>query len=51
MGGGKGGSDFSPKGKSDAEVMRFCQAMMADCSPYWSNVDVPQEISVLADGN
>ncbi len=28
MGGGKGGSDFSPKGKSDAEVMRFCQAFM-----------------------
>ena len=30
MGGGKGGSDFDPKGKSDAEVMRFCQALMAD---------------------
>jgi glutamate dehydrogenase (NADP+) len=28
MGGGKGGSDFDPKGKSEAEVMRFCQAMM-----------------------
>ena len=28
MGGGKGGSDFSPRGKSDAEVMRFCQAFM-----------------------
>ena len=28
MGGGKGGSDFDPKGKSDAEVMRFCQALM-----------------------
>lgn len=30
MGGGKGGSDFSPKGKSDAEVMRFCQAFMSE---------------------
>ena len=30
MGGGKGGSDFDPKGKSDAEVMRFCQALMAE---------------------
>ena len=29
MGGGKGGSDFDPKGKSDAEVMRFCQSFMA----------------------
>ena len=27
MGGGKGGSDFDPKGKSDAEVMRFCQSL------------------------
>ena len=30
MGGGKGGSDFDPKGKSDAEVMRFCQALVAE---------------------
>ena len=30
MGGGKGGSDFSPRGKSDAEVMRFCQAFMLE---------------------
>ena len=30
MGGGKGGSDFNPKGKSDAEVMRFCQAFMTE---------------------
>ena len=30
MGGAKGGSDFEPKGKSDAEVMRFCQALMAE---------------------
>ena len=31
MGGGKGGSDFSPRGKSNAEVMRFVQAFMLDC--------------------
>jgi glutamate dehydrogenase (NADP+) len=30
MGGGKGGSDFDPKGKSDAEIMRFCQALMIE---------------------
>jgi len=30
MGGGKGGSDFDPKGKSDFEVMRFCQAFMSE---------------------
>ena len=30
MGGGKGGSDFNPKGRSDAEVMRFCQAFMTE---------------------
>lgn len=30
MGGGKGGSDFSPRGKSDAEIMRFCQAFMTE---------------------
>lgn len=30
MGGGKGGSDFSPKGKSDAEIMRFCQSFMSE---------------------
>lgn len=30
MGGGKGGSDFSPRGKSDAEIMRFCQAFMSE---------------------
>jgi glutamate dehydrogenase (NADP+) len=33
MGGGKGGSDFDPKGKSDAEVMRFCQALITELSP------------------
>jgi glutamate dehydrogenase (NADP+) len=33
MGGGKGGSDFDPKGKSDAEVMRFCQSLMTELFP------------------
>ena len=32
IGGGKGGSDFDPKGKSDGEVMRFCQSFMAELS-------------------
>jgi glutamate dehydrogenase (NADP+) len=42
MGGGKGGADFNPKGKSDAEVMRFCQAMMMELSRHIGpNVDVP----------
>jgi glutamate dehydrogenase (NADP+) len=42
MGGGKGGSDFNPKGKSDAEIMRFCQSFMTEL---WQligpNTDVP----------
>lgn len=42
MGGGKGGSDFNPKGKSDGEVMRFCQAFMAELSRHIGpNTDVP----------
>ncbi len=42
MGGGKGGSDFNPKGKSDAEVMRFCQSFMAELSRHIGpNTDVP----------
>ncbi|MBQ3620981.1 MAG: NADP-specific glutamate dehydrogenase [Methanosarcinaceae archaeon] len=42
MGGGKGGSDFDPKGKSDAEVMRFCQAFMEELRKYIGpDVDVP----------
>ncbi len=42
MGGGKGGSDFDPKGKSDAEVMRFCQAFMTELQKYIGpNEDVP----------
>jgi glutamate dehydrogenase (NADP+) len=42
MGGGKGGSDFSPKGRSDAEIMRFCQSFVTEL---WRNIgpdtDVP----------
>ena len=42
MGAGKGGSDFDPKGKSDAEVMRFCQAFMLELHRHiGSNVDIP----------
>ncbi len=42
MGGGKGGSDFDPKGKSDGEVMRFCQSFMTELSKYIGpNTDVP----------
>ena len=42
MGGGKGGSDFDPKGKSDEEVMRFCHAFMAELSRHIGpNTDVP----------
>ncbi len=42
MGGGKGGSDFDPKGKSDAEVMRFCQTFMAELSRHiGAETDVP----------
>ena len=42
LGGGKGGSDFDPKGKSDAEIMRFCQAFMTELHRYiGADVDVP----------
>ncbi|MDM9631275.1 NADP-specific glutamate dehydrogenase [Robiginitalea aurantiaca] len=42
MGGGKGGSDFDPKGKSDDEVMRFCHSFMAElCRHIGPNTDVP----------
>ena len=42
MGGAKGGSDFDPKGKSDAEVMRFCQAFMSELYRHiGADVDVP----------
>ncbi|MBN1653268.1 MAG: NADP-specific glutamate dehydrogenase [Deltaproteobacteria bacterium] len=42
IGGGKGGSDFDPKGKSDNEVMRFCQSFMTElCRHIGPNTDVP----------
>lgn len=42
IGGGKGGADFDPKGKSDAEVMRFCQAFMSELFRYiGAHTDVP----------
>ena len=42
MGGGKGGSDFDPKGKSDNEVMKFCQSFMTELSRHIGpNTDVP----------
>ena len=41
MGGGKGGSDFSPRGKSDAEIMRFCQAFMLEL---WRHIGPDMDI-------
>ncbi len=42
MGGGKGGSDFDPKGKSDGEIMRFCQSFMTELARYiGAGTDVP----------
>ncbi|WHY86278.1 NADP-specific glutamate dehydrogenase [Neobacillus novalis] len=42
IGGGKGGADFDPKGKSDGEIMRFCQSFMTELSRYIGpDVDVP----------
>lgn len=42
MGGGKGGSDFDPKGKSDGEIMRFCQSFMTElCKYVGADTDVP----------
>lgn len=42
MGGGKGGSDFDPKGKSDNEIMKFCQSFMTELSRHiGANTDVP----------
>ncbi|MBM7709940.1 NADP-specific glutamate dehydrogenase [Enterococcus lemanii] len=42
IGGGKGGSDFDPKGKSDAEVMRFCQSFMTELAKHIGpNTDIP----------
>ncbi|GAF39185.1 NADP-specific glutamate dehydrogenase [Agrilactobacillus composti DSM 18527 = JCM 14202] len=51
IGGGKGGSDFDPKGKSDGEVMRFCQSFMTELQKYIGpDLDVPLGISVWARG-
>ena len=41
MGGGKGGSDFNPRGKSDAEIMRFCQAFMLEL---WKVIGPDQDV-------
>ena len=42
MGGGKGGSDFDPEGKSDGEIMRFCQSFMTElCRHIGPDLDVP----------
>ena len=41
MGGGKGGADFSPKGKSEAEIMRFCQSFMTEL---WRNIGPDTDI-------
>ena len=49
MGGGKGGSDFDPHGKSDMEVMRFCQSFMTELYRHIGQfVDCPPVISVSA---
>ena len=42
MGGGKGGADFDPRGRSDLEVMRFCQSFMTELSKFiGANTDIP----------
>lgn len=42
LGSGKGGSDFNPKGKSEGEIMRFCQSFMTECCKYiGANTDIP----------
>ena len=41
MGGGKGGCDFDPKGKSDNEIMRFCQAFMLEL---WKNIGIDRDV-------
>ena len=53
MGGGKGGSDFNPKGKSDNEVMRFCQSFMTELYRHiGEDTDIPAgDIGVGAKGN
>lgn len=50
MGGGKGGSDFDPKGKSDNEIMKFCQAFMTELTRHiGADTDVQLEILVLVE--
>ena len=47
MGGGKGGANFNPKGKSDHEVMRFCQSFMTELYRYvGADIDVPAGDSI-----
>ena len=41
MGGGKGGSDFGPRGRSEGEIMRFCQAFMLEL---WRNLGPDQDV-------
>ena len=51
-GGGKGGADFDPKGRSQGEVMRFCQAYMSELFRHiGSDIDVPAAILVLGEGS
>ena len=50
IGGGKGGSDFDPKGKSDAEVMRFCQSFMSSSSISGRTPTCPPAISAWVPG-
>jgi glutamate dehydrogenase (NADP+) len=48
MGGGKGGSDFDPKGKSDSEIRRFCTSFMAELSRHiGQDTDVPGRCRLL----
>lgn len=48
MGGGKGGADFSAKGRSDAEIRRFCVAFMSELGKHiGANIDVPGKINSL----
>ena len=48
MGGGKGGANFNPHGKSDGEVMRFCQAFMTELFRHIGpNTDIPAVISAV----
>ena len=52
IGGGKGGSDFNPKGKSDAEIMRFCQSFMNELQKYIGHdIALVQEKSDICSDN